>query len=40
MPVLEELRRVEQQVLARLRELRPLVGEYEQLRQVAERLGP
>jgi DNA-binding NtrC family response regulator len=39
MSVLEELRRVEQQVLARLRELRPLVGEYEQLRQVAERLG-
>ena len=31
MSVLEELRRVEQQVLARLRELRPLVGEYEQL---------
>jgi MarR family len=39
MSVLEELRRVEQQVLARLRELRPLVGEYEQLRQVADRLG-
>jgi hypothetical protein len=39
MSVLEELRRVEQQVLGRLRELRPLVGEYEELRQVAQRLG-
>src|SRR3954447_7939331 len=39
MSVLEELRRVEEQVLARLRELRPLVGEYERLRQVADRLG-
>ena len=39
MSVLDEVRRVEQQLVKRLRELRPLVGEYEQLRKLADRLG-
>jgi hypothetical protein len=39
MSVLDDLRHLEQQLVARLRELRPLVAEYEQLREVAERLG-
>src|SRR4051794_11483584 len=39
MSVLDQLRSLEQQVLERLRELRPLVAEYRDLEQVAERLG-
>jgi transposase-like protein len=37
--VLEQLHDLERQVVARLRELEPLVREYEQLRAAAERLG-
>jgi len=37
--VLEELRGIEQRVVARLNELRPLVEEYAELQRVAERLG-
>ena len=39
MSVLDDLRGLEQRVVARLRELRPLVEEYEELQRVAERLG-
>jgi hypothetical protein len=39
MSVLDQLRSLEQQVLERLRELRPLVAEYRDLEKVAERLG-
>ena len=39
MSVLDQVRALEQQVLQRLRELRPLVDEYRDLEQVAERLG-
>jgi hypothetical protein len=39
MSVLDQLRSLEQQVLARLRELRPLVAEYRDLEKVADRLG-
>ncbi len=39
MSVLDQLRSIEQQVLARLRELRPLVAEYRDLEKVADRLG-
>ena len=39
MSVVDEVRRVEQKLIARLRELRPLVAEYEQLRKQADRLG-
>ena len=39
MSVLDEVRKLEQQVIDRLRELEPLVREYEQLREVAGRLG-
>jgi|SRR5919198_638989 hypothetical protein len=38
MSVLQELRAVEQQLVARLRELEPLAAEYEELRREAERL--
>lgn len=37
--VLEELRAVEERIVARLTELRPAVEEYEELQRVAERLG-
>jgi hypothetical protein len=37
--VLDELRGLERRVATRLRELAPLVAEYEELRAVAERLG-
>jgi hypothetical protein len=37
--VLDEVRGLEKRVVSRLKELRPLVEEYEQLRQVADRLG-
>jgi uncharacterized membrane protein len=37
--VLEEIRSLESQVLTRLRELEPLLAEYQELRQAAERLG-
>jgi ribosomal protein S25 len=39
MSVLEELRSMKEQVLARLRELEPLVAEYEELRRVADELS-
>src|SRR3954466_6225253 len=39
MSVLDQIRALEQQVLQRLRELRPLVAEYRDLEKVAERLG-
>lgn len=39
MSVLDQVRALEQQVLQRLRELRPLVTEYRELQKVAERLG-
>src|SRR3954452_25149645 len=39
MSVLDQVRTLEQQVLQRLRELRPLVDEYRDLEKVAERLG-
>jgi transposase-like protein len=39
MSVLEELHAVEQRLIARLRELQPLVDEYEELKRAAERLG-
>jgi hypothetical protein len=37
--VLDELRRAQEQVVARLQELEPLVSEYQELRQEADRLG-
>ena len=37
--VLDEVRGIEDRVTARLRELAPLVAEFEELRAVAERLG-
>jgi Mn-dependent DtxR family transcriptional regulator len=37
--VLEDLRGIEARVIARLKELRPLVEEYAELQRVAERLG-
>jgi Winged helix-turn-helix DNA-binding len=37
--VLEDLRGIEERVVARLRELRPLVDEYAELEQVAARFG-
>jgi uncharacterized membrane protein len=37
--VLEQFRTAEQQVAKRLRELKPLVAEYQELAQVAQRLG-
>ena len=39
MSVLDQVRKLEQQVVDRLKELEPLTREYEQLRKVAERLG-
>src|SRR3954462_10856022 len=39
MSLLDEVRKLEQHVLGRLKELEPLTREYEQLRKVAERLG-
>src|SRR4051794_9037765 len=39
MSLLDQVRKLEEQVLKRLRELEPLVREHEQLRAVAERLG-
>jgi hypothetical protein len=39
MAVMDELQRVEQQVVRRLKELEPLVSEFKQLQKVAERLG-
>ena len=37
--VLDDLRRAQDQLVARLQELEPLVSEYQELRQVADRLG-
>lgn len=39
MSVLDDLRRLQDQVVARLQELEPLVSEYQELRQTADRLG-
>lgn len=39
MPVLDQLKDLERQVAGRLRELEPLVAEYQELQQVAQRLG-
>jgi hypothetical protein len=39
MAVLDQLRDLERQVAKRLRELEPMVAEYRELQQVAERLG-
>ena len=37
--VLDDLRRAQDQLVARLQELEPLVSEYQELRQMADRLG-
>jgi CRP-like cAMP-binding protein len=37
--VLDELRALEEQIVTRLRELEPMVAEYQELRAAAERLG-
>ncbi len=39
MSVLDDLRRAQDQLVARLQELEPLVSEYQELRQEADRLG-
>jgi hypothetical protein len=39
MSVIEDLRGIEERVASRLRELAPLVAEFDELRAVAERLG-
>jgi hypothetical protein len=39
MSLLDQVHEFEQQIVERLRELEPLIGEYNQLRQLAERLG-
>src|SRR4051794_32363856 len=39
MSLLDQVRKVEQQVVDRLKELEPLTREYDQLRKLAERLG-
>src|SRR3954452_337576 len=39
MSLLGQVRKVEQQVVERLKELEPLIGEYNQLRRLAQRLG-
>jgi hypothetical protein len=39
MSVIEDLRAVEQRIVARMAELRPLVEEFEELTRAAERLG-
>jgi len=39
MSLLDQVRQYEQQVVERLKELEPLIGEYTQLRKLAQRLG-
>ncbi len=39
MSLLDQVRKLEQQIMSRLKELEPLTHEYEQLRKLAERLG-
>jgi len=39
MSLLDQVRKLEQQVMSRLKELEPLMREYDQLRRVAQRLG-
>ncbi len=39
MSVLDDLRRAQEQLVARLQELEPLVAEYQELRQAADQLG-
>lgn len=39
MSLLDDLRKLEQQLVSRLKELEPLIGEYNQLRKLAQRLG-
>src|SRR5687768_5955205 len=39
MSLVDQVRKLEQQVLDRLKELEPLTHEYDQLRKVAQRLG-
>src|SRR3954468_13359609 len=39
MPLLDQVRKLEQEVVDRLKALEPLLREYDQLRRVAERLG-
>jgi hypothetical protein len=39
MSVLDELRALENQVVARMKELRPLIDEYREFEQVTQRLG-
>src|SRR3954452_15658412 len=38
MTVLDEVRKLEREVIERLRELEPLIREYEELREIAQRL--
>jgi len=39
MSLLDQMRKLEKQLVSRLKELEPLTREYEQLRRAAERLG-
>ena len=39
MSIVDQARNFERELVSRLRELEPLVNEYEQLRKAAERLG-
>ena len=39
MSVLDDLRRAQNQIVARLQELEPMISEYQELREVADRLG-
>jgi uncharacterized membrane protein len=39
MSLVDELREIEQQVSRRLRELEPMVAEYQELREIADRIG-
>ena len=39
MTVLDEVRKLEREVIDRLKELEPLTREYEELREIAQRLG-
>ena len=39
MSVLEQLNEIEKRVISRLKELQPLVAEYQELEEVAQRLG-
>jgi hypothetical protein len=39
MSVLDDFQKMEERVQSRLRELKPLVGEYEELQQLAKRFG-